>query len=506
MQGLFLFVYQHIQSSQSLPKFVGFGILGVCNYFQTTFDFIHESNYFYTHSKAAKPNPVFIIKMTDTCILGSGLTGLVEAWHAHKQGHHITLFEASPQTGGVLQSRRIDGYLLDYGANTLSLRSREVSNLLNELGILEQAIDANEEANLRFIVRGGQLISLPHSPASFLSSSFLSPLGKIRLLLEPLISKGKNRDENVAEFISRRLGKEALTYAGNPFLSGVYAAKPESLSLQYAFPALLELEQTYGSLFKGMLKSKKNPNRLPKSRLLSFPNGMQDLTNHITQKLPPQSIFLNTQAVRVKRLENDWEVMTRDQSGKEEFNTFKQVICTLPAHQLSKIEWIGLDRAEAMDDLTNSTHFPLALVFHGYEKQKIKHSLNGFGFLVPEVENRKILGTLFSSTLFPDRAPQNHALLTTFVGGERQPDLVDLADGDLHALVQKEHFDLLGTIGEPSFQKIIRWPNAIPLPDHKMGKRKEAAKILENQNPGLKFSGSHLCGPPLPNCLQAGMA
>ena len=444
--------------------------------------------------------------MTDTCILGSGLTGLVEAWHAHKRGDQITLFEASPQTGGVLQSRRIDGYLLDYGANTLSLRSQEVSNLLDELGALEQVIDANPEANLRFIVRGGQLISLPHGPASFLSSSFLSPLGKIRLLLEPLISKGKNSDETVADFISRRLGQEALTYAGNPFLSGVYAARPESLSLQYAFPALLELEQTHGSLFRGMLKTKKNPSRLPKSRLLSFPNGMQDLTNHITQKLPQQSIFLNTRVVQVKRLEDHWEVMTQEQSGKAELNTFRQVVCTLPAHQLSEIDWIGLDRAEAMDDLTNSTHFPLALVFHGYEKQKIKHSLNGFGFLVPEVENRKILGTLFSSTLFPDRAPHNHALLTTFVGGERQPNLVHLADDDLHALVQKEHYDLLGTTGEPSFQKIIRWSQAIPLPDHKMGKRKEAAKLLRDQNPGLKFSGSHLCGPPLPNCLQAAMA
>ena len=506
MQVLFLFAYQLIQSSQSLPKFVGFGILGVCNYFQTTFDFIHGSNHFYTHSKAAKPNPAFIIEMTDTCILGSGLTGLVEAWHAHKRGDQITLFEASPQTGGVLQSRRIDGYLLDYGANTLSLRSRKVSNLLDELGALKLAIDANPEANLRFIVRGGKLISLPHSPASFLSSSFLSPLGKIRLLLEPLISKGKNCDETVAEFISRRLGQEALTYAGNPFLSGVYAAKPETLSLQYTFPTLLELEQTHGSLFRGMLKTKKNPNRLPNSRLLSFPKGMQDLTNHIAQKLPQQSIFLNNRAVRVKRLKDHWEVMTRDQSGKEELNTFRQVVCTLPAHQLSEIDWIGLDRAEAMDDLTNSTHFPLALVFHGYEKQKIKHPLNGFGFLVPEVENRKILGTLFSSTLFPDRAPHNHALLTTFVGGERQPDLVHIADGDLHTLVQKEHYDLLGTTGEPSFQKIIRWSHAIPLPDHKMGKRKEAAKLLRDQNPGLKFSGSHLCGPPLPNCLQAAMA
>ncbi len=444
--------------------------------------------------------------MSSTCVIGGGLTGLVSAWRSHQSGSEITLLEASENTGGVLQSRREEGYLLDYGANTLSLRSREVSKLLDEIGILEKAIDANPEANLRFIVRGGRLISLPHSPASFLSSSFLSPFGKIRLLLEPLIPRGKNRDENVANFISRRLGKEALTYAGNPFLSGVYAAKPESLSLQYAFPALQELEQTYGSLFKGMLKSKKNPNRLPKSRLLSFPHGMQELTNQIAQQLPDQSIILNTRVIRIKRLENHWEVTTRNELGQEEQNTFDEVICTLPAHKLPEIEWIGLKRTELIEDLAKSTHFPLALVFHGYEKQSIKHPLNGFGFLVPEIENRQILGTLFSSTLFPDRAPANHALLTTFVGGERQPDLAKLKDDDLHTLVQKEHRDLLGTFEKPSFQKIIRWPQAIPLPDDNMGKRKEAAKVLQNQNPGLKFSGSHLCGPPLPNCLLADIA
>ena len=441
--------------------------------------------------------------MSSTCVIGGGLTGLVRAWRSHQSGKQLTLLEASENLGGVLQSRREEGYLLDYGANTLSLRSQEISKILDEIGILEKAIDANPKANLRFIVRDNRLISLPHSPVSFLSSSFLSLLGKIRLLLEPLIPRGKNQDESVANFISRRLGKEALIYAGNPFLSGVYAAKPESLSLQYAFPALQELELKHGSLFKGMLKSKKNPNHLPKSRLLSFPNGMQELTNQIAQQLPDESIILNTRVIQIKRLENRWQVTTRNKLGHEEQNTFDEVICALPAHKLSEIEWIDLERTELIEDLAKSTHFPLALVFHGYEKQNIKHPLDGFGFLVPEIENRQILGTLFSSTLFPDRAPENHALLTTFVGGERQPDLVKLKDDDLHALVQKEHRDLLETIDEPSFQKIIKWPKAIPLPDHNMGKRKEAAKVLQNENPGLRFSGSYLCGPPLPSCLQA---
>jgi oxygen-dependent protoporphyrinogen oxidase len=441
--------------------------------------------------------------MTDTCIIGGGLTGLVHAWHSYKKGEKITLLETSSETGGVLQSRRIDGYQLDYGANTLSLRSRKVSQLLDEMGILEKAIDANPKASLRFIVRGGKLVSLPQSFRSFLCSSFLSPLGKFRILLEPFVLRGKNIDESVADFISRRLGKEALAYAGNPFLSGVYAAKPESLSLKQAFPALQELEQAHGSLFKGMFKSKNDPNRLPKSRLISFPNGMQELPDQITQKLPQGSIHLNTRVIRIQRIQEKWQVTTKVDSGTEQDNVFDQVICTVPAPQIHKIEWIGLQGRESLSDLAKSTHFPLALVFHGYEKAKIEHPLDGFGFLVPEVEKRNILGTLFSSTLFSNRAPRNHALLTTFVGGERQPELANLEESQIHSLVSKEHKVLLGTQGSPCFKKIVHWPKAIPLPDSKMALRQSAASNLEKLNTGLSFSGAHLCGVSLPNCLEA---
>jgi len=231
---------------------------------------------------------------------------------------------------------------------------------------------------------------------------------------------------------------------------------------------------------------------------------MQELPNQITHLLPEESICLNTEVVRIERLGKQWQVTAKDDSGIVQENTLDQVICAVPTHQLQKIEWLGLHGNEWIEGLANSTHFPLALVYHGYEKSRIAHPLNGFGFLVPEVENRKILGTLFSSTLFPDRAPADHALLTTFVGGERQPELAKLEDRELHSLVCQEHQSLLGTSGTPSFQKIVRWPRAIPLPDSKMTDRKRAAQQLETLNPGLQFVGSHLCGVSLPNCLDSG--
>jgi oxygen-dependent protoporphyrinogen oxidase len=444
--------------------------------------------------------------MAKICIIGGGLTGLVQAWQSQQAGHTVTLLEANESVGGVLQSERIDGYLLDYGANTLSLRHQKIAKTLEVLGLLDRAIDANPEASLRFIVRSGKLVSLPHSLGSFFSSPFLSPLGKLRLLLEPFISKGEKNDESVAEFISRRLGKEALDFAGNPFLSGVYAAKPESLSLKYAFPALKEIEQKYGSLFRGMLKSKKNPDRLSGSRLISFTDGMQDMPKRIHDLLPAGSVQLKTRVIKIEKTNNKWTVTRQTCTSKESTETFDQLVCAVPARKLLNIEWKGLFAEENLHSLGEATHYPLSLVYHGYDRSKVNHPLNGFGFLVPEVEKRNILGTLFSSTLFPGRAPDNKVLLTTFVGGERQPELANLDDSNLHSLVFKEHQKLLGAEKSPEFQKIKRWPKAIPLPDAKMGTRRAAARILEEENKGLYFTGSHLHGVSLPNCLEADIA
>ena len=444
--------------------------------------------------------------MSRTCIIGGGLTGLVQAWQSQKAGKKVTLLEANDSVGGILQSEKIDGYLLDYGANTLSLRHQKVARILEELGMLDRSIDANPEASLRFIIRSGKVVSLPHSLSSFFSSPFLSPLGKLRLLLEPFIPKGKKEDESVAGFISRRLGKEALDFAGNPFLSGVYAAKPESLSLKYAFPALQEIEQKHGSLFRGILKSKKNPERLSKSRLISFAGGMQEMPNRIFGLLPAECVQLKTRVIKVEKVENKWKVTSQPQGHKESDETFDQLICAVPASKLLEIEWKDLDGKELLPILAEATHYPLSLVYHGYDRAKVNHPLNGFGFLVPEVENRNILGTLFSSTLFPGRAPENKVLLTTFVGGERQPELANLEDSNLHSLVFEEHQELLGAQERPCFQKIKRWPKAIPLPDAKMGIRRAAARTLEERNTGLYFTGSHLCGVSLPNCLEADIA
>jgi len=445
------------------------------------------------------------MKNKKICILGGGLSGLSTAWKKKKEGHHITLIESGPQVGGVLQSEKKNGYLLDYGANTLSLRNQNTSDTLEKMGALTHALDANPKANKRFIVRNQKLVALPLNFKSFLSSPFLSPKGKLRMLLEPFLPKGNlDKLESVADFISRRLGQEALTYCGNPFISGIYASAPETLNLANAFPALYEMEQQHRSLFIGMLKTRGS--KKTKTRLLSFPEGMQQLGFLIQKNLKPEEVLTNESVLTVTRLAQGWKVKSRNIAGNLSELVCDEVISTIPVDQISNITWENIKGRENFNNLTKVTYFPLSMVFLGMKKESIEHNLDGFGFLVPQKENLSILGTLFSSTLFENRAPKGNILLTTFVGGERMPDFALAPDKQIYDAVEKDLSKLLGMKNKPDFRHIKRWKKSIPLPDLKMGVRAKAANELSLLNPGLKFSGSAFSGVSLPNCLDADIA
>lgn len=445
------------------------------------------------------------MKNKKICILGGGLSGLSTAWKKKKEGHDITLIESGPQIGGVLQSEKKDGYLLDYSANTLSLRNQHTTDTLEKMGVLTHALDANPKANKRFIVRNQKLVALPLNFKSFISSPFLSFKGKLRMAMEPFLSKG-NQDglESVASFISRRLGQEALDYCGNPFISGIYASAPETLNLANAFPALYEMEQQHRSLFIGMLKSRGS--KKTKTRLLSFPEGMQQLVFLIQNNLKPEEVLTNESVLSVTRLAKGWKVQSQNPAGNISEFVCDEVISTIPVDQISNISWENIKGREKFNDLTKVTYFPLSMVFLGMKKESIEHNLDGFGFLVPQKENLSILGTLFSSTLFENRAPKGNILLTTFVGGERMPDLALASEKQIYDAVEKDLSKLLGMKNKPDFRHIKRWKKSIPLPDLKMRVRVQAANELSLLNPGLQFSGSAFSGVSLPNCIDADIA
>ena len=205
--------------------------------------------------------------------------------------------------------------------------------------------------------------------------------------------------------------------------------------------------------------------------------------------------------LKVERKENMWK-LSYNHKNKLFEEVFDQVISTVPSHKINSIKWDNIIKGEKLDILTKAKHYPLSLVFLGFPRKMIAHPLDGFGFLVPECENLNILGTLFSSTLFPERAPKDHVLLTTFVGGERKPGLTLLPDSEIFSIVVKELNKLLGLKGNPSFKSLKKWEQAIPLPDKSMKHRKNAASELQEANEGLFFCGSFLSGVSLPNCLE----
>ena len=440
--------------------------------------------------------------MKKTCIIGSGICGLTAAWEKERQGCEVTLLDAAKRAGGVIESVEDEGFLLDYGPNTLSLRLAKTEAMLRDSGILDHAIDANPEAVKRFVVRKGKLVAMPHGLSSFLGSRFLSFSGKLRLLLEPFLPRGKaNNEESVASFVSRRMGREILDYGANPFLAGVYAARPETLNLRHTLPALHQLEQKHRSLLLGMIFGAREPGRLPRSRLLSFPLGMEELPNRILANLQGRAL-LGHEVTQVVRGSEKWRIEASVSGGASWAEDFDEVVCAIPAHRLGGINWRNVEGAEDVQMLGNAPHFPLSVVYHGYDAKDLSHPLDGFGFLVPEIEEMNILGTLFSSTLFPGRAPEGKVLLTTFVGGERNPELALREDDAIHEAVTRDLSSLLGIKSSPAFQRIRTWNRAIPLPDAGFEKRKRVAEKLKQSNPGLFFSGGHLTGPALPNCLD----
>ena len=435
-------------------------------------------------------------------VLGGGLSGLSQALKQENLGHQVHLIESSKRLGGVLQSINKDGYLLDYGANTLSLRLQRTAKTLDSYGVLPHAINANPEANKRFIVRKGRLIALPTCPFSFLSNPFLSPWGKMRLLLEPLLPKGKSaHDESVAQFITRRLGKEALEYCMNPFISGIYASKPESLSLSNAFPTLHQMERDHRSLFLAFLSQKSRLDRLPKTRLISFEGGMEDLIIRMADHFKGE-VSLGCRVLEINRLDNGWKVLAKNEDQSQNEWVFDEVICTLPSHALTEISWKNLKGSDQISGISETREYPLNLVYLGFDASHIKHPLDGFGFLVPERENLSILGSLFSSTLFPGRAPEGKVLLTTFIGGEGKPELTQLEDEQTYELVLSELSQLLGISGKPCFRHLKRWSRGIPLPDFSMRGRIESRDSIERSNPNLHITGAHLTGVSLPNCID----
>lgn len=435
-------------------------------------------------------------------ILGGGITGLTAAWQIQRSGCEAVLFEKSDRVGGAIQSVRQAGWLHELGPNSLIEGSAATAGLIRDLGLASKQIYAQPEAKNRYIIKGGNLVPVPTSISGFISTSLFSTGAKLRLLAEPWRPRyAGNDEESVANFVRRRLGPEFLDYAINPFVGGVYAGDPGRLSVKHAFPKLHSLEQSYGSLIRGAIR-RRNASAGPKGRIYSFLDGLDTLPQALATTLGP-AIRRNTTVHTLRRLSTGWEIVCENETSATA-GQFDSVVCAMPAVGLSRLRFEGVEGGAGLAGLEAIEHPPVVSLLLGYPRDCVAHRLDGFGALVPEVEQRSILGCLFSSSLFPGRAPAGHVAITVFVGGVRQPQLAHLSDRQLTNLAATELTELLGARGIPSFVHLQRWPRAIPQYTIGYQRFKDAIAAVEQKSPGLFIGGNCRDGISLPNCIESG--
>ncbi|MDZ7683325.1 MAG: protoporphyrinogen oxidase [Fodinibius sp.] len=435
-------------------------------------------------------------KNTAVGILGGGISGLSTAYGLAQKGIEATVYEKQNQMGGAIQTIQQDGWLVELGPNTVMAKSQLLWDLLDDIGLTNHIVEANDIAQKRFVVKDGCALALPTSLGSFLTTSLLSAGAKLRLLKEPFVARSGQQDESIARFIERRLGRQPLDYGVNPFVSGIFAGDPKALSVKHTFSSLWEMEQQHGSILKGMLKREKS-NAQAKRALLSFDNGNQMLPKAFANALPVP-VQTSAQITDAKHGQEEW-ILNGQQNGEKFETRHKYLISTLPTHTLPNIFGTRL-----FGELADLPYAPLSVVALGFASHQIQHPLDGFGMLVPEVEGYQTLGALFSSTLFPGRAPEGHELLTCFIGGDRNPELAGRPKAELQKIILKEIDEILGIEGEPAFTHHRFWQSAIP--QYKVGHDHFVSlmKEIEQQYPSLFLEGNYRGGVSVPDCISSG--
>jgi len=447
---------------------------------------------------------MYIRRNIDVIIIGAGISGLASAHFLEKYGLNTVIVEKASRAGGSIKTESKSGFLVELGPNSTLDTSPIIHEFFTDLGIETEVEYANENARKRYIVRNGQLQALPMSPGSFLTSKLFSSKAKLRLLKEPFIPPlNSNSEETLAEFVTRRLGREFLDYAINPFVAGVYAGLPEKLSVRAAFPKLYALEQKHGSLIKGAVlgaRERKKRREVSKqnARLFSFRRGMQTMIDALTSRMD-ENLYLNSQIVDIHPNDDGYMVQFLI-NGERHQLIGRALLLTIPVHGYDQFQG---DLFQPLLPYLNRIEYPpVTMVFFGYKGNPTSRPLDGFGFLVPEKENRKILGTIWSSTIFSGRAPQKGTAFTTFVGGSRQPEVALLPETKLVELVKQDLKDLLGISAQPDIVVIKLWQKAIP--QYQIGHEGIIQKVesFERAHPGIYISGNFRGGISIGDCIK----
>lgn len=421
-------------------------------------------------------------------VIGAGLTGLTTAYYLKKKGMAVTVFEKSDRPGGVIQSVSQDEFIYENGPSTGVLGTAEAVELIEEMNDLCTLEVADEAAKCRWIWKGDCWYELPSGLMGGVTTPLFTFSDKLRLLGEPFRKPGTNPNETLAAMVRRRMGESFLNYAVDPFILGIYSGNPEQLVPKYALPKLYNLEQKYGSFIGGSIKKAREPKTEREKKVtrdvFSVKGGLSNLIMALVTKTGKENIHLNTKNLKVSQREPGYDIHY-DGAGTSHFD---RIISTVGAYALRDLfEFLPTETLAKVERLNYACVVQVSLGFKKWEGRELK----AFGGLIPFRENRQVLGALFLSSFLKGRAPKGGALISTFLGGIRKPEMVDLDDDEIMHLVSAEFKSLFGlTKWSPDLFVVNRYQHAIPQYGMESEEKLAAITAIEKAFPRLILAGN----------------
>jgi oxygen-dependent protoporphyrinogen oxidase len=439
--------------------------------------------------------------MIDVAIVGGGIAGLAAAWELKQRGLRPLVLEQSGRVGGVIMTERVDGFVIDAGPDSLLVQKPAAVDLCRELGLGDRLFSTTPPRTA-FVLRHGRLAELPE--ASFLGlptrirpfqkSSLFSVPGKLRMATEIVRPKARTADESIGQFMRRRFGREAVDYLAEPLLAGIHAGDVDQLSIHSLFPRLVALEESHGSVLRGLSANLATTPQSSAGAFVSLPNGVAELPEALAAALGTETIRPHTRVMQISGVAPYKLTLETDAAIYAD-----RVIVTVPAWTASSM-FSSLD-TQLSRLCADIPYASSATVAFGLPRAHIAHPLNGSGFVVPRVERKALTAATWVSSKWAHRAPEGSALLRAFLGGATDPDVLDRNDDTLARMAFDELRAVLGINGEPSLVRVFRWRRATP--QYNVGHADRVRRIEDRlaQFPGLFVTGSGYRGTGIPDCI-----
>ena len=447
--------------------------------------------------------------MKRIAIIGGGIAGLSAAFYlekARRAGANLqwVLFEKSDRLGGVIETERRDGFVIEAGPDSFLSIKPDATRLCQELALGDQLIPSNDATRKTYILVKGKLVPIPHG-LEFMVPTRVWPMittplfsfkTKLRMATEMFSAARKDAsDESVGDFVRRHFGQEMVDRVAEPLLAGVYGGNAERLSIRAVLPRFAEMERQHGSLVRATLRAKAlaRPGAKPQPLFTSLKNGMQQMVEALAAALPQASIRLRQQSLSLRPANDDWQIESAGLSER-----FQEVLLAIPAPAAAGL--LRQFHPALIEGLARIEYTSSAAVALAYDQAELPP---GHGFLVPRSENRKIMACTFVHKKFAHRAPDDKKLLRCFFSSSRMPDLLAHSDEQLQHIAQQELREILGLKTEPRFARTFRWDRAMAQYETgHLDRVAEMEKIIVEM-PGFHIIGNSFHGIGVPDCIKS---